>query len=430
MKMNRIGMLLALAAIFLVLIPVTAQDEVTLRYYTWADDEQPMVDTCSAELGINIEYTPVTGGGVSPLMAELRALNTAGELPDVFWMSSGFVDEFAADGLLYNIQEFVDRDIMPQADNYFVGSFDAGRYPSKSDGDMYAFPWRFVETILYYNVDAFDAAGIDYPSEDGWTWDEFLAAAEALTLDNEDDGLIDQYGYYFFGRYAHIESWVYQNGGRLLAEDRTTLDPNAEAIETFEFLNALISEHGVAAPPAELEGVPDIFANGLAAMWVDGIWAVSGLRDTATSNWAVAPVPRGPNWTEDTAFGWSDMISIGESTEHPEESWALIECLTGELRSVELVGGGTVPVYRPTALGDDWLEADQLPANKGFILDWAQNIGPTSFTPGWGEWRGYTDGAGLQGQLDEAFNGNQTIEEAVAAATEFANGVLARFYGE
>lgn len=409
---------------------VLAQDEVTLRYYTWEDSEQEMVDICAAELGYNIEYMPVTGTGVGELMAELRALNTAGELPDVFWMSSGFVDEFAFDGLLYNIQEYVDRDIMPQAEDYFVGSFDAGRFPTKTDSsDMYAFPWRFVETILYYNMDAFDAAGVDYPAE-GWTWDDFLAAAEALTIDNNDDGLIDQYGYYFFGRYAHIESWVYQNGGAWLSEDRQSFEASPEAVETIEFLNSLINEHGVAPQPAELEGVPDIFASGLAAMWVDGIWNVTGLRDTATFNWAVGPVPRGPNWAEETAYGWSDMISIGATTEYPEESWDLIQCLTGPNRTVDLGIGGTVPVYRPTALGDDWIEPDMMPANKSFILDWAQYIGPTSFTPGWGEWRGYVDGAGLQGQLDEAFNGNLTVDEAITNATDFANSVLDRFYGE
>ena len=188
-----------------------------------------------------------------------------------FWMSSGFVDEFAQDGLLYNIQEFVDRDIMPQAEDYFTSSFDAGRWPDKSEGDMYAFTNHFVETILYYNIDAFDAAGVDYPAE-GWTWDDFLAAAQALTMDENDDGLTDQYGYYFYGRYAHVESWVYQNNGRWLNPEKTDFVASPEAVETVMFLDSLIDEHGVAPTPAEMEGVDNPFVQGLAAMWVDGIW--------------------------------------------------------------------------------------------------------------------------------------------------------------
>ena len=68
------------------------------------------------------------------------------------------------------------------------------------------------------------------------------------------------------------------------------------------------------------------------------------------------------------------------------------------------------------------------PDNKGFLLDWAVYTGPTSFTPGWGEWRGYTDGAGLQGQLDAVFNGQTDLDSALAAVTEHANSVLERFY--
>ena len=102
-------------------------------------------------------------GGVAELMTELRALNTAGDMPDVFWMSSGFVDEFAADGLLLNMQPFVDDNINP--DDYFTAAFAAGRSPNKVDSDMYSFPLRLVETVLYYNIDMFDAAGLEYPNQ-------------------------------------------------------------------------------------------------------------------------------------------------------------------------------------------------------------------------------------------------------------------------
>lgn len=421
----RIAVLLGLV---LSLSVATAQD-ITLTYYTIQPEatERPLVEICEAELGVNVEVSFVEGG-VNGLMTELRALNTAGQLPDVFWMSSGFIDEFALDGLLLNLQPYVDRDIMPQSENYFTSAFAAGRFPDKVTGDMYAFPNHFVETVLYYNVDAFDAAGLDYPNSE-WTWDDFRAAAEALTLDNNNDGLVDQYGYYFFGRYAHIEAWVYQNNGRWLNADKTAFEASPEAIETIEFLASLI-EDGFAPTPAETTGLPNPFSSGLAAMWVDGSWAIDTLRTEANFTFAIAPIPRGPQWTTDTAHGWSDMTSIGFDTEHPDEAWALVNCLTGPNRTVELTEAGKIPVYRPVAESEAWLEADKLPANKSFLLEWAEYIGPNAFTPGWGEWRGYVDGAGLQGQLDEAFNGNISVEDAIARAAETANAVLARFYGD
>lgn len=400
-----------------------ASDELTISYYgPWGGDElEPgLAEQCAESIGVALEYTEISGG-VSELMTELRALATAGDMPDVFWMSSGFVDEFAADGLLLNLQSFVDE---LDSEQYFTSAFAAGRSPNKVDSDMYAFPMLFVETVLYYNIDAFDAAGLDYPNAD-WTWDDFLSAADALTFDENGDGLMDQYGYYFFGRYAHIESWVYQNGGRLLNADRTGFDADDNAVEAIRFLDSLIDEHGVAPQPAEMDGVDNPFAAGLAAMWIDGSWNVGRIEDI---NYNVSFVPSGPQATDRTAYGWADMVSVSANTEHAEESWEFVECLASE-RTAEMAGG-KFPIYRETANSDAWLKPEETAPNRSILVDWADYIGPTTFTPGWGEWRGYVGGAGLQGQLDEAFNGNQSIDEAIEATTGVANEVLGRYYGE
>ena len=83
---------------------------------------------------------------------------------------------------------------------------------------------------------------------------------------------------------------------------------------------------------------------------------------------------------------------------------------------------------KPLAQADEWLELDLMPPNKGFLREWAKNTGPTTFTPGWGEWRGYADGAGLQGILDDVFNGNVDLETAIEEVTVYANEVLGRYY--
>lgn len=420
--------------LFTGILSVQAQD-VTLRYFMWdpsfEETEQQMVDICAAELGINVEMEVI---GTPDYWTNMQAMAAAGDLPDVFNMSSGFVDEWIADGLMLNIQEYIDRDIMPNEDDYFIGLLDLARYPDKTTGDAYAFPFAFVETVLYYNMDAFDAAGLEYPSEEGWTWDEFLTAAEALTVDDNEDGTVDQYGFWFYGRYAQIESWVYNNGGRFLSEDRTAFEPNDAAVETLEFLQSLVQEHGVSPTPGEMEGIrqQDIFPLGIAAMWVDGTWNIENNRAQMSpdARWGIAPIPQGPSATEPVSYGWPDLMAISATTEHPDESWDFINCMTGPARTVELTFPGKVPIYRPTAESEAWLELDQMPVNKAFILEWANYAGPTSFTPGWGEWRGYVGGAGLEGQIDAAISGQITVEEALAATAETAAGVLSRFYGD
>lgn len=435
MRPNKLLVILMLLAVTLTSIaPALAQDDVTLRYFMWdpsfEETESAMAEICAEEVGVNVELEVI---GTPDYWTRLQAAAASDDLPDVFTMSSGFVDEWAADGLMLNIQEYVDQDIMTQAENYFTGLFDVARYPDKVEGDMYAFPFAFVETVLFYNRDMFDAAGVDYPDPEGWTWEEFLAAAEALTVDEGEDGLVDQYGFWFYGRYAHIESWVYQNGGRLLSADRTSFEPDENAVAALAFLDSLIHEYGVSPEPAEMEGIrqQDVFPLGMAAMWIDGAWNIANNRTQLEGqevNWAIAPVPTGPNAESPKAYGWPDLMAIGPNTENPDKAWAFVACMTGPARTVEMSFPGKIPIYQPTANSDEWLEVGMQPDNKGFLLEWAAYTGPTSFTPGWGEWRGYTDGAGLQGQLDAVFNGQTDLDSALAAVTEHANAVLERFY--
>ena len=82
--------------------------------------------------------------------------------------------------------------------------------------------------------------------------------------------------------------------------------------------------------------------------------------------------------------------------------------MTGPARTPELQSIGQLPVYLPTAQDPD-LAARTLPASQDFLVEWAGLTGPTTHSPGWGEWRGYTDGSGLQGQLDLVFNGEKSL---------------------
>ncbi len=407
----------------------TSAEPVALRYFMWdpsfEETEQMVVDKfVAANPDISVELETI---GTPDYWTKLSALAAADDLPCVFSMSSGFVDQWISDGLIADIQDYVDQDIDPE--EYFTGTFDVVR--NKESGRMHAFPFAFVETVLFYNRDAFDEAGVAYP-EEGWTWDDFLDAAQKLTVDADGDGTADQYGFWLYGRYAQVEPWVYQNNGRLLNENKTRFEPDENAVEALAFLDSLIHEHQVAPEPKEMEGIrqQDVFGLGMAAMWVDGAWNIDNNREVIGDefNWAVAPLPRGPQAEADTAYGWPDSLSVASTCEHPDEAWEFIKFITGPDRTIELTFGGKIPIYKPVALSEEFLEADQQPDNKGFLLDWADHTGPTTFTPGWGEWRGYTDGAGMQGQLDDVFNGVTDLATALQNITEHANSVLERYY--
>ncbi|MDR9391334.1 MAG: sugar ABC transporter substrate-binding protein [Trueperaceae bacterium] len=417
-----------LLAILLSLVASTAAAQ-TLRYFSWnpelAEIEAPLIAAFEEEHGVTVEVEALPPDQYWPRM---RALAAAGRLPDVFYMSSGFIAEWQSEGLLADLTPFVaDLDLS----DYYSGVLSVAEFPQ--GGNVYAFPVNWVGTVLYYNADAFDAAGVAYPNDD-WTWDDFLTAADALTIDENGDGTIDQWGYWAYGRYAHIEPWIFNNGGDLLNEARTRLDVNDGAREALTFLTDLVHEHGVAPTPASLEGIrqQDVFPQGIAAMWVDGTWNIANNRTIVDGAfaWDIAQVPNGPSSTGDVGYTWPDMMAMSPNGDQQDLAFDFIRHMTGEERSTDLYLGGTVPFLRTTAQSDAWLELDQQPANKDVILDIGSLPGKTSFTPNWGEWRGYAaaEEGGMNGELDAAFNGSKTIDEAIERFTEYGNGVLERVY--
>lgn len=404
-----------------------AQD-VTLNYMSW-DPEQLEVEQAAiaafeaANPGVTVVSQAMPPKDYWP---RLSALAASGDLPDVFAMSSGFVKEWAAAGNLADLSGVVTEE---QLANYYAGATSIGVI----NGERIAFPQNWVAPVMFYNIDAFEAAGVALPTAD-WTWDEFLAAAKALTIDNNNDGNIDQWGMFLYGRYAHIEPWVFRNGGRYLNADETALELNDEAVNALRFLTDLVNVEHVAPQPQELEGVrqQDVMPLGMAAMWVDGSWNIANARSIIGDNfrWGIAQVPVGPDATAESAaaYAWADLLSVGANSENPDVAWAFIQHMVGAGRDSSDFLGGKVPAYVDIATSEGWLERGQMPGNKELLLEiGAQNI-YTGFSSNWSGWRGYdsTGSSGMNGELDEVLNGRKTLDEAIEAFVAYGNDILSR----
>ncbi|GLQ56511.1 ABC transporter substrate-binding protein [Devosia nitrariae] len=414
----------------LVLVAVSGQvlaQETVLRYMSWdpaqLEIEGPAIEEFETAHNVTVETQALPPDDYWP---RLSALAAAGDLPDVFAMSSGFVAEWAEAGNLANLGEQMEG---VDLNAYYGAAIEAGMV----DGEPYAFPQNWVAPVLYYNKDAFDAAGVDYPSDD-WTWDDFLNAAKALTIDENGDGEPEQWGYYFYGRYAHTDGWIFRNGGRLINAEETALEPTQEAVNALEFLVGLVSEHTVAPQPQSLEGVrqQDVFPLGMAAMWVDGTWNIDNTRQVAGDSfaWGIAPIPMGPDATPETAvtYAWADMMSIAETSEQKDLAWQFIQHMVGEGRTPADFPGGKVPAYKAIAETESWLEEGLQPDNKGLILELGAQPTYTGFSKNWSAWRGYAaaGSGGMNGEIDEVLNGRKSLDEAIDAFVAYGNDVLSR----
>ncbi|AYM60967.1 hypothetical protein At1D132_49600 (plasmid) [Agrobacterium fabrum] len=356
----------------------------------------------------------------------VSAQAASGTLPDVMMMSSAYIYQWAASGNLADLNSFAGE---LNLEGYTESAVDVARVK----GGLYAIPQSWSGAVLYYNKDAFDAAGISYPTAT-WTWDQFRDAAKKLTVDKNGDGEPEQWGYYITGRYAQVDGWVYRNGGRYLTPDSTAMDPDPAALKTLKFLTDLVVKDKVAPKPKDLEGVRflDVFPLGMAAMWVDGAWNISSNRTTIGSKfkWGIAEIPRGPDATDATVrnYAWPDLLSVAETSTKKYLAVEFIEHMTQASRSAKDFKGGKVPAFKEVASKPEWLERDQQPDNKEVILQLGEGKLYNGFAKNWDGWRGYgaSGSGGVNGELDEVFNGRKSLDDAVKSFVSYSNDVLKR----
>jgi len=137
----------------------------------------------------------------------------AGTPPDVFLLDNIDIPAFVRSGTLLDLAPYAARVGAPLEgfDPEVLAIFRRG-------GSVYALPKGYTPMVIAYNKDVFDRFGVPYPPEQ-WTWEQFRAAALALTRDTDGDGARDVYGFWLDRRpFVWIGS-LWALGGDVLCED-------------------------------------------------------------------------------------------------------------------------------------------------------------------------------------------------------------------
>lgn len=410
----------------------TSDGEIELQWWTWDPDmkerNQELIAKFEAENpGVTIVNTVTSTKDYWP---KIRILANQSKLPDVFTMSSGYIEEWAEAELLMNLDTFIDND--DTAEVFYKSLLDAGKQISATDS-YYALPFALVTSTLYYNKDLFDAAGLEYPNDD-WTWDEFRNASKKLTIDKDGDGKIDQWGHWFYGRYSHIESWVYANNGNLVNRDTMRFDPDENAIDALKMLTDLVLVDESSPSQKQMSALrqQDVFPQQVAAMWVDGSWFVDNNRLIAdpSMRWGIARIPSGPNGSNEITYGWPDYYALSPTTANPEMAWKFARFVAGEGLTMDMFMPGKIPSYKALAESPEFADTTKQPAEISLLTEQAAGEMKTSYTLGWSEWRGYgaAETLGLNGIIDATINGEMTFEEALENGKESINVIFERYY--
>src|SRR5215204_2995562 len=106
-----------------------------------------------------------------------------GKPPDVVQVATEGQRLFASRGICEPINDLIERDQAELAE-YFEDIHPKliewdNTYNTTEDGSRYYLPGDFNTMGFWYNAEVFTANGVEEPTDD-WTWDQLLAAGEAL----------------------------------------------------------------------------------------------------------------------------------------------------------------------------------------------------------------------------------------------------------
>ena len=257
---------------------------------------------------------------------KLQTMIAGGTPPDIIrvseWQFLAYVDK----DVYLDLNRFVQSDAAFNLADFIPQSLDMYTYEEQ----LFCVPWVYQPIVLFYNQSLFDKEGLSYPSGD-WTWDDFLSAARRLTKDKDGDGKIDQYGYSVEPAIFTWVSFIWQNGGEIIAKDGKWvwgepryIEKNAE---TIQFLIDLIHKYKVAPVPGsgtlETMGVSEMFQTGRLAMFSSAASACLQFKDMKFK-WNIAGLPYKrckASFIGGTGYG------ISKNSKHPEEAWEFIRFL-------------------------------------------------------------------------------------------------------
>lgn len=252
------------------------------------------------------------------------SLSAAQPDPDVIWVKDmGSMLQMADKEQLLPIDDFIARDSLDLS--IYKGAAEQLMYNGKS----YALPYRNDWYVLYYNKDLFDAAGVEYPSND-MTWKEYYELAAKMT---SGEGSSKVYGSHNHTWQALVTNWAVQDGKHTVVEkDYSFMKPWYEE-------GLALQDNGYIQDYSTLKTAnihySSVFKNQQCAMMPMGTWFIAIMMQSQEEgetdfNWGIATIPH----SEDTEAGYTvgalTPIAISAYTDQADLAWDFVKFASSE----------------------------------------------------------------------------------------------------
>jgi multiple sugar transport system substrate-binding protein len=279
----------------------------------------------------NMKITPRVFAPYPEVSNKAKAWIASGEPPAVW-------SPIAAGVIRYYVVRDTAVEIGPymEADGYDTSDFyDPTLTLCQHRGKWYGLPALNGPTLMYYNMDLFDEAGLDYPPMDwddkSWNWDTWLEYAQKLSK-LDDDGNPTQYAMQNIGdtRYA-LRHWGLEWWNKEVLDTGYPVEflPEREAvIKTLQFWQDLMYEYKYVPTPGETQAMqavtPNLFLTGKIAMQMGAPGNFTSNLDVTEFDWSVATIPwpvDRPRWN----YMYPDQWFIILPQPNQDASWELLK---------------------------------------------------------------------------------------------------------
>ncbi len=350
---HRLVLIMVVAAMLLGMLVSTIaaaaeKVEIKIAYWDFGADNRKGYEAMAAAFNKSQDRIvavpdPMPGGMRSTFLA--RVAGGAG--PDIVWYHSDWLLGYVEQNLLMDLTPFIKKD------NYDTSDFFPSALKSLTvDGKLYGLPDYAQPTMIGYNKDMFDAAGLEYPKKD-WNWDDMLQLARKLTI-RDGSGKGKQFGFMgFFGFFSNGGSFLpicWSNGGELYNKiDYPTecLATSKEVVDAVTYVRDFRFKYKAEGMPGEQTRFAgeDHFAYGECAMAYVPPGIIAKIESAkSTFRWDFQMMPRGSVGSRPPSAVAGH--SVVKSTKHPEEAWEVLKFMNSmEGQMAFMRGKGSMSIH-------------------------------------------------------------------------------------
>lgn len=267
--------------------------------------------TINPEVHITVEQVP-WDDYIGTKMATAFA---SGEGPDIFEVYPGSLLKYANSGILLPLDGYMTEE---QVADFSEASIESVTV----NGQIVAIPFEIEPLALFYDIDKFEEKGLEPPA----TWDEMIAAAQALATDDCAGITIEttKGGHQDF----QWEPWLWQLGGSVYNEDKTGSALNDPKVaESLNLWRTLFENGGANLKPSRPGSDIAMLGDGETAMELCGSWSIVTLETTYKDrNIGVVPLPIPEGGVPATvAGGWK--MCVNSQSEYTDEAAGFVTWL-------------------------------------------------------------------------------------------------------